>query len=392
MSADNVATLPTFAGPEIILRKIPTLQGFWPEDAAVEEAEYLVDGWFPSKSAVYLYARHGSFKTFLLVHVAFCGALGWDVMGNQVRERFGSIICCGEKKARFGKRIVAWKLANNVTSNPGVFVRDGCPDLTDPDAVADFIEEVNGAKPLFEARGAPLRFIGLDTLSRALKAGNVSDATTAGDAINAIQRIIDETGCTVTSTAHVAKAEGSDTIKGAGEFGDSADAYIHLERDKGAKVVTATLKKQSDGPDGLQFGFAFQPVVVGIGRHGDIYSGAIVEAEVPEFSGTRARPPSLSADAMVIDMAISRMMDEGQTVPAPNVPGPPDNGLAVIMRALRAKAYDLGLRSGEAPEDMADLKLVSTWEERRKKAFERGLGDLVKARKVRREGTYIWPL
>ena len=393
MSMDNVTALPIFAPPEIIPRKIPTLQGFWPEGATVEEAEYLVEGWLPEKSDIYLYGRHGSLKTFLLVHMAFCGALGWDMMGNRVRERFGSIICCGEKKARFGKRIVAWMVANNVTDSPAVFVRDGCPDLTNPDAVADFIEEVNGAKAQFEARGAPLRMIGLDTLSRALKAGNVSDATTAGDAINAIQRIIDETGCTVISTAHVAKAEGSDSIKGAGEFGDSAVTYIHLERDKQAQVVTATLKKQSDGPDGLQFAFAFQPVVVGKGRHGDISSGAIVEADVPD-APKGGRPATKGDDqANLVMLAFNRAFDE-RSAPIRALGASGAHG--VELHRLREWAVDHLQFGGLPPVREADTsegdhaKILRTWRSTRNQAFNRAVERLEGAKRLRIENGWVW--
>jgi hypothetical protein len=366
--------------------------GFWPEQATVEEAEYLVEQWIPEKSTIFLYGRHGSLKSFLIVHAALCGALGRHLMGNAIHDAFGTVICCGEKKARFGKRIVAWNKEYDVTEGAGVFTREGCPDLTDEDAVSAFIEEINAMKPDFDRRGAPLKLIALDTLSRALRSGNVSDPTTAQQAINSIQRIVDGTGCTVLCSAHVAKATGSDTIKGAGEFGDSADAYIYVERDRETKVVTATLGKQSDGPDGLKFGFRFQPVVVGQGRRGDITSGTIEAAEIPESSGTKRGPTTLSPEAMLIDTAITRLIDEERTVPIPSVPGAPAQGRAVRMSVLRAKAYDLGLRAGEEPDNPSEQEAMRKWEATRKKAFDRALGQLFKAGRVRREHRCIWPL
>lgn len=388
----NVRALPVAdIGPDAFTpRREP--QGFWPEDATVEAAEYLINGWIPERSTVYLYARHGSLKSFLLVHLAFCGALGRDVMGNEVPEAFGSIICCGEKKARFGKRVVAWKMANEVTGNPPVFVRDGCPNLTDEAAVDAFISEVNGMKPDFERRGAPLRLIGLDTLSRALQAGNVSDPESAQRAINAMQRIIDETGCTVVSTAHVAKAEGSDTIKGAGEFGDSADAYIRLERDKEAEIVTATLGKQSDGPDGLKFAFRFRGVVVGQGRRGPITSGAIEAADVPEGKTGRPAKEGEARAALVMNAYGLAFDERAVTIRALGANG----AQGVEVERLRGVALDRLQLGGPVPTREADesekdhADRVRKWRSGRNTAFTRALELLVTKQKLTVRDGFAW--
>lgn len=392
--ANNVRTLPgTAFDPDAFTRKPVVASGFWPEEATVEAAEYLLDKWLPDRSTVYLFGRHGSLKSFLLVHIAFSGALGLPVMGYEVPEAFGTIICVGEKKSRFGKRVVAWKLANDIASNPPVYVRDGCPDLTDADAVADFIAEVNAMKPQFERRGVPLRMIALDTLSRALRAGNVSDPDTAQLAINAMQRIIDETGCTVLCTAHVAKAEGSDTIKGAGEFGDSADTYIRLERDKEAGIVTATLGKQSDGPDGLQFAFRFKGVVVGQGKRGDIWSGGIEGADVPETKkGGRPATEGETRARMVMN-AYGLAFDERAEV----IRSPGANGAqGVEVERLRAVAFDRLQLGGAAPIREADetekdhAARLKTWRGSRNVAFNRAIENLQsKGRLIVRDG-FAW--
>lgn len=391
---NNVRALPgTDFDPDAFTRRSEPPSGFWPEDAPIEAAEYLLDKWIPERATVYLFGRHGSLKSFLLVHLAFCGALGRPVMGYDTPEPFGTIIAVGEKKSRFGKRIVAWKLANDVTVNPPVYVRDGCPDLTDADAVAAFISEVNAMKPQFERRGAPLRMIGLDTLSRALRAGNVSDPDTAQLAINAMQRIIDETGCTVLCTAHVAKAEGSDTIKGAGEFGDSADTYIRLERDKEAGIVTATLGKQSDGPDGLKFAFRFAPVIVGEGRRGDIWSGGIDAADVPETPKGGRRPDKAEEGARLIMGAFGRALDE-KAVPIRALGASGAKG--VETERLRTWALDRMQFGGPAPIREADesekdhAARLRTWRGSRNTAFNRALEYLRSGNRLRVEDGFAW--
>jgi hypothetical protein len=378
--------------PDAFAKRVAKPQGFWPEEATVEVAEYLITNWIAERSTVYLYGRHGSLKSFLLVHLAFCGAMGRDFMGNTIPEAFGSIICCGEKKARFGKRIVAWKLVNGVTSNPPVFVRDGCPNLTDEVEVEAFIAEVNAMKPEFERRGVPLRLIGLDTLSRALKAGNVSDPETAQRAINSIQRITDETGCVVISTAHVAKADGSDTIKGAGEFGDSADTYIRLDRDKDAGIVTATLGKQSDGADGLQFAFRFRGVEVGTGRHGPITSGAIDATDVPENKRPGRPAKDGEVRARIVLEAYGLAFDERSSV----VKAPGANGAkGVELERLRDWANRRDFYGPppirEADQSEGDhAKALETWRKSRDTAFRRALGDLRSDGRLMTADNWAW--
>lgn len=379
--------------PDAFAHRPEPPSGFWPEEAPIEAAEYLLDKWIPERATVYLFGRHGALKSFLLVHVAFCGGLGLPVMGYDVPEAFGSMICVGEKKSRFGKRIAAWKLANDVTADAPVYVRNGCPDLTDAEAVEDFIAEVNAMKPQFERRGAPLRLIGLDTLSRALQAGNVSDPDTAQLAINAMQRIIDETGCTVLCTAHVAKAEGSDTIKGAGEFGDSADTYIRLERDKEAGIVTATLGKQSDGPDGLKFAFRFKAVIVGEGRRGDIWSGGIEAADVPETAKGGRRPDKAEEGARLILTAYGRAFDE-KAVPIRALGA--NGAQGVELDRLRTWALDRLQFGGPVPAREADesekdhAARLRTWRGSRNTAFNRALDHLRGGNRLRVEDGFAW--
>ena len=97
-----------------------------------------------------------------------------------------------------------------------------------------------------------------DVIAFGFSRANVSDPDSTGVALNSIQRIIDETGLTILPLAHVAKAEGSFTQKGAGEWEDAADALIRIDRKEEGALRTVTLTKQSDEADGLAFGFELE--------------------------------------------------------------------------------------------------------------------------------------
>lgn len=393
----------TYIEPETVVRHLrpelhtPPRPAFtWGDECPIVGAEYLVEGLLPKRAYSLIYSRFSGGKSFVATDLAYRGATGLSFLGHQIPEAFGSVICVGEKKTRFGKRPRAWlRHHGREGQRLAVLTMEGCPNLTDPAAVSDFIHRLNEeARPMIEGLGLPLECVFLDTLARSLGGNNVSDQAIAMQAVDAIERIIHEAQVAVIPTAHVAKGVGASeaTTKGAGEWEDAADAVIRIEREKGESIRTVTNVKQSDGPEAPAAGFMLEAVTLGINDRGqEITSCVVIEVEPPE-RGTKGRVPVLDPDALKVQAALGRLMDEGQTEQAPLVPGGPDHGRAVLMKTLRQKAYELGLRSGEEPDGGADGKAVSRWQDARKKAFERALAKLEAAHKARREGLYVWPL
>ncbi|WP_309603984.1 AAA family ATPase [Phenylobacterium sp.] len=365
----------------------------WIEETTVGVEEWLIDGLVPRASYTGIFGRRGAAKSFLALDMACRGAAGLPFLGRET-ERFGSVYCVGEKKSRFGKRIEAWKLTNGAERTPsGVLFRWGCPNLLDEAEVGDFIAEVSALRPEFIRRGAPLRAVFLDTLARCLKHRNVSDPDASGTAIEAIQRIVDECGVTVLPLAHVAKADGSLTQKGAGEWEDAADALIRIDRKEQEATRTVTLTKQSDEADGLAFAFELEVIDVGVSAGGKrINSCVIRQVEAPE-SGTSHAHVRLNAAAMLVSRALSRLLDEGQAGFVPPAPGvDPGKTRGVTLDQLRDQAFALGLqRPSEPPGDAPDVERRK-WLDARKKAFQRAVERLQEARKIRQEGNWVWEI
>jgi hypothetical protein len=378
---------------EVIAFTGSAVSSSWFEETTVGVEEFLVDGLVPRRSYTGIFGRRGAAKSFLALDMACRGAAGLPFLGQE-SERFGSIYCVGEKKSRFGKRVEAWKAAHNVQRTPAaVLFRWGCPNLLDEGDVSDFIAEVNALRPEFIRRGAALGAIFLDTLARCLKHRNVSDPDASGTAIEAIQRIVEECGVAVLPLAHVAKADGSLTQKGAGEWEDAADALIRIDRKDQDAARTVTLTKQSDEADGLAFAFELEVVEVGMSPRGKRISSCIIrQVEAPD-SGTNVTQIRLNAPAMVVNQALGRLIDEEQAGFVPPVPGvSPGKTRGVTLEQLRDQAYGLGLqRASEPPANAPDAERRK-WQEARKKAFQRAVERLQEARKVRQEGDWIWPL
>lgn len=356
----------------------PKAGGYWADDAAVEAAEWLTKGWIPAKAFVFMYGKHGSAKSFLALDWALRSSLAMDWFGNATEEPFGTVYCVGEKKSRFGKRAVAWLRQHAPRgAKAGVYIREGCPNLLEPDQLGRFIAEVNAMKPQFEKRGAPVKAIILDTWARSLGGADPSDARAANEANDAVQRIIDETGCSVIPQAHVAKTQGSDSIKGAGEYGDAADAYIFIERAPGERLRTVTLGKQSDGEDGLKFCFEPEAVQVGIDTKGQPITSIFlreVDYEPGQIKMSRAIEPRLNN----IIRCLTMCMDAGQIENVPSLTGVPPGTKGVLRSVLRDRLEAEGcIDMAEKPEAV-------------RKQYQRDIEKLVGLGKIRSTPEMVW--
>lgn len=368
----------------------PATLSSWPEECTADEEEWLVEGIIPRKAYAGIFGRRGSAKSFLAIHLAGCGAMGEPFLGFSL-ERFGTLYCVGEKKARFGKRVRAWEQANNQDgATLAIKFRWGVPNLLEEAEVSAFIDEIEAAKVEFLRRGAPLSVVVIDTLARALKHGNVSDPDAAGTALEAIQSIIDRTGVTVIPLAHVAKSEGAITQKGAGEWEDAADALIRIDRKDADPVRTMTVAKQGDGPDGQVFGFDLEVIKVGTSVRGHDITSCVVRSVDVADGGTKSRQVRLSAQAESVLLAFARIEDAGQTESVPFVPGRKAGTVGVRLSKLRQTAFELGLQRASEPAPDAPKAEHSKWLEARKKAFQRALEKLQEARKVQHEGDFVW--
>ena len=359
---------------------IPRTSVSWFEECKSEAEEWLIDGLVGRASYTGIFGRRGSGKSFFGIEMVACGARGEPFLGREC-ERFGSIYCVGEKKARFGKRVEAWRIARAVDRLPVQF-RWGVPNLLDEAEVGEFIAELLGARDAFSRRGAPLGMVVLDTLSRSLKGANVSDADAAGTAINSIQRIIDETGLAVCPMAHMAKAEGSTSQKGAGEWEDAADSLIRIERPDDGALRVVTLTKQSDEADGLEMGFELETVQVGTSPKGRSVTSCVVRTvDSPLYN---ARASKLSPGAMIASEALTYLVDNFLTV-EPSARVVRDAGLRLGQRVVevdrwKARALELGLCDRED----SDTNKRQKWH-----VAKTGL---IKAGVVKVEGDYAIPL
>ena len=368
--------------------------GTWFADVTLGSEEMLIERNMPARAYVGdVRAALGGAKTFLGVEMAARGALGQPVLGEAVIQPFGSLYCVGEKQSQFAKRVEAWRLANEKTGLPQALrVRWTAPNLLDPNEVGSFIAEVNALKPAFEARGAPLGAIWLDTLARSLKHRNVSDPDAAGEAIEAIQHIIEACGVTVVTLAHIAKAEGASDAEEAPANGKMPPTRWCSSRRKGTeRLRTVSLAKQADEADGLAWAFELEVVDVGQTPSGRRVTSCVIKQVALPDSGTFGHVPRLTQPDLLVLTALGRLLDAGHGEPIEKCPGGAgeDRGGVTLDRLREQTLLRSGLSAATRPPPDAPKTEHGKWLERRRKAFQRSVERVQQAVKARQEGDLI---
>lgn len=395
--------LPVSERFERLSAALPAMPGWmrnsWIDEIEVADEKWLVDRLVPAKAYMGLFGRRGSAKSFLALDLAYRLALGLPFLGRRTR-RSGVLYCVGEKASPVNKRVAAWKLVNcEPAIGAPLDVRWGVPDLLDPYMMDAFAENLLAAKADFETRGAPLGLVVIDTLARALPTAHASDFDAANRAITAIQTLVERTGVTVMPVAHVAKAQGSDSQKGPGEWEDAAEALLRVERKEGSDVRLVTNTKQSDEKDGDVWAFELAVVQVEVSSDGEpIRSCAVVEVDPgddalnPNKRLKPAKAPPLTVPAEIVRAALTRMIDDGRAEIVPPFPGVRPGTKGARFDPLREAAYALDLHRACEPPPGAEAKIVKAWVDSRRKAFQRGVDFLMSRGLTRQEGGWVWLL
>ncbi len=145
------------------------------------------------------------------------------------------------------------------------------------------------------------------------------------------------------------------------------------------KFIDSSKIENSDGEDGLQFAYAFERVVVGHGRQGEISSGCVVAAELPE-GGRRDRSRALSPKlALVLRAAhLCDQAGEGESVPTP--PGIPPGTKGIHRNKVKLRAIAEGYDDGSLkPESL-------------RRTLNSNITDLIGKERLRGAGDYVWVL
>lgn len=247
----------TIAGQFVPLSDIHPLLG----------SRYLVKGWLDQGAASVIYGESNVGKTFLALDLAMHVAAGTAWHGARVSG--GHVIyVAGEGGFGIRNRLAAIKIAMPELA--------ACADgrFTLLPTSLDLHGETDAAA-LIEAMGQtnPVLIV-IDTLARAMGAGDENAAKDMGQFVQSVDAIRQATGAHVAVIHHSGK-DAAKGARGSGALRAAVDTEIELT--KNGQAVVAATRKQRDLPCGAEFAYRLVSVDLGQDDDGDAITSAIVD-------------------------------------------------------------------------------------------------------------------
>jgi KaiC/GvpD/RAD55 family RecA-like ATPase len=342
------------------------------------ETGYLVKGLLPPRGVAFFAGPSTSAKTFLAIEACLRVARGEPVCGRRTRQA-GVVYVAAEDADGVRRRVKAWRMRYG---DHGAFqMIPEPPDLRSADVEAELSAVIAEAARELDAEGAPLGLIVFDTLSKIAPGADQNASGDMGALMATLDRIHQRFGVLVLVIAHTPKDETRGISGWYGQFG-AADAVIMLTRDTDDdKLRIATVVKLKNGQDGGKIAFRLDEIEIGVDEDGDPITSCTVAFEDPPARTTKGKPQKqLTPGAKIVWNALTYLIDNDQTEPAPQSPGVPPGKRAVQVEALRARALHIGL--GENTEKKEAIR----------QQWRRAKMDLLASEKARLEGDLIWPV
>jgi hypothetical protein len=251
------------------------------------DGAWLVKKLFPRRGVVSWYGDTTSFKTFLLIYVFYCAALGKEISGRKVRDPGPVVYIAAEDDSGVETRAVGYHMANEEDLPPRkeipFAIIGAAPNLGtikgDAAKLAETVEQDLRAKGL----GKPAA-IAIDTLNQTL--GDAEENTTGMQAFMAnaltIARRFD---CCVFAVNHVGHSDKGRERGGSAIMGN-ADVRIWVERVNREPVIVDGVKtfetilhavKIKNGPDGFDLKATLREFPLGRDSDGDMATTLVVD-------------------------------------------------------------------------------------------------------------------
>jgi hypothetical protein len=319
------------------------------------DAADFIEGLLIDEAMSVIYGPSNCGKTFFATDLALHVATGRPWRGKEI-EPGGVIYCALEGSHGISNRVAAFKQANGLEGCEVPFaIIPVALNLLDPDADASRVIET--VRIAGEAMGIPVKWIIMDTLSRALAGGNENSPEDMGALVANGDRI--RQAC----KAHLSWIHHSGKDQAAGARGHSllraaTDTEIELSRADSSAPSVATVTKQRELSIEGRFVFKLATVELGTNRRGKPVTSCVVEA-----------------------------MDESE---APTAAKRLGKGMQAALTALYEAITEHG-RAGTHRDMPPNVRVVpvETWrrafylrshletQEARKKAFQRAVADLI---------------
>ena len=235
-------------------------------------AKWLIKGVVPAADIVTIFGASGSGKSFVVLEMAACIALGVPWRGHKA-EKGRVVIIAAEGSGSYGKRIKA--LAQYLGISPkdldiGVIVVP--PNLMEEGDVTELAASIKAV--------GGVSLIIIDTFAQVTPGANENGAEDMGLALSNVRVLRTTTGATVELVHHAGK-DAHRGSRGWSGIRAAVDAELEVTRDEASGARQIRLSKQKDGEDGLKWGFKLETILLGLDDDGDdITSCVAVEEEL----------------------------------------------------------------------------------------------------------------
>jgi hypothetical protein len=267
------------------------------EVTAAEPALDFVEGLLVEGGMSVWYGDSNVGKTFAVLDLAMHIALGRPYRGREI-DQGGVVYCALEGVAGIRNRVVAWMRHHWV--KPGD--RHELPLAIVPSAInmldteADVPALIDAIAAAGEQIRRPVKWIVLDTLSRALAGGNENSPEDMGALVRSSDLVRQACGGALAYVHH----SGKDQARGARGHSllrAATDTEIEIARPAGSQVSVIKVTKQRELEIGEEMGFSLEVVDLGTNRRGKpltscvaVPAGAEQMAELAKSkNGPRAR-------------------------------------------------------------------------------------------------------
>lgn len=296
---DFDAVIPAEAGPLSDRQELARFT-FLPERefADVPPQEMIVQDVLPDADLAVVYGEPGSGKSFWTLDLIQSIVRGIAWRGKRVVQGRCAYIAA-EGAGGFRKRITAYKWANALESTD-LFVLADAPSFLEAAHVKDVIKRLRDV--------GPIKVVVIDTLAQVAPGGAENSSEDMGKIIMHCRMVRKHTGAMVILIHHSGKdaargARGWSGLKGA------VDTEIEIVRAEHDRVATVT--KQKDGEDGMEFGFKLQRVDLGVTVHGDSISSCVVEHGAAVAKDKRHTGPKGATEKIVWQVVIDMQALDG---------------------------------------------------------------------------------
>jgi len=243
--------------------------------STLREPSDFIEGLLCDGQLSVLYGDANVGKSFIALDFALRVALGWKCHGREVDGGL-VVYIAGEGAGGMKRRVDAFLKHHGIqeTANVPFALIPSTVNFRDPSSVDDLVKTI---REVAARLGVPVRWIIVDTLSRALAGGNENAPDDMGALVGGADQVRSATGAHLTFVHHTGKDD-SKGARGHSLLRAAVDTEIQVWRSEGTEgAIGVTVTKQRDFEIGRGFAFKLLTKVVGENRRGKSLTSCVVE-------------------------------------------------------------------------------------------------------------------